>query len=330
MTVAQWLVGLVVGTIALLVLGEGILRFGFGFGTPPLYVADPHTGYRLRPNRAIRRFGNRITVNAHSMRGPALAAEGTTLRVLLLGDSIANGGWWTDDAATMGALLERDLRQRLPAQVLDRAIAQPTTATDRPIEVLNASANSWGPRNELGYLTTFGAFGARAIVLLLNTDDLFAAAPSSRKVGRDPNYPDREPPLAWLELWQRVRPPKLPADLQNPAPEPGDLVGANLAAIAQIRDLARGQRAALVVAITPLVREVQGQGRDYEARARDRLAAFVAQEKIEFLDVLPAWRERPNRSALFRDSIHLSELGSGLVSRAIADRVAAVLAARSQ
>lgn len=329
MAVAQGLMGLVLGAIALLVVGEGVLRFGFGFGTPPLYVADPHTGYRLRPNRAIRRFGNRITVNAHSMRGPALAAEGTTLRVLLLGDSIANGGWWTDDAATMGALLERDLRQRLPVQVLDRAIAQPTAA-DRPIEVLNASANSWGPRNELGYLSTFGAFGARAIVLLLNTDDLFAAAPSSRKVGRDPNYPDREPPLAWVELWQRLRPPKLPADLQNPAPEPGDVVGTNLAAIAQIRDLARAQRAALVVAITPLVREVQGQGRDYEARARDRLVAFVAQENIEFLDVLPAWRARSNRSELFRDSIHLSELGSNLVSQAIADQVAALLAARSQ
>ena len=311
MVVAQWLLWGCFGAIALFAIGEGVLRWGFGFGHPPLYVADPHTGYRLKPDRQIRRFGNRITVNAYSMRSPALR-EGTT-RVLLLGDSIANGGWWTDDEATMGALLERGLMQRLPAQV-----------RDRPIEVLNASANSWGPRNELGYLQRFGTFSAQVVVLLLNTDDLFAMAPSSLPVGLDPNYPDREPPLAWLELWQRVRPPQMPPQLQNRPPEPGDRVGLNLAAIAQIRDLAQGNQADFLVAITPLVREVAGQGRDYEAKARDRLVAFARQEGIELLDFLPDWR-LANRSGLFRDSIHLSELGNELVSQAIVDRVASLL-----
>ncbi|TAD74204.1 MAG: SGNH/GDSL hydrolase family protein [Oscillatoriales cyanobacterium] len=315
-----------VGAIALaIVIGEGILRWRFGFGTPPLYVADPHTGYRLKPDQQIRRFGNRISVNAHSMRGPALTPEGTTLRVLLLGDSIANGGWWTDDENTLGASLERELVRFLPIHGLSRSIAQSTARTNRPIEVLNASANSWGPRNELGYLRAFGTFSAKAIVLLINTDDLFAAAPSSVRVGRDPNYPDREPPLAWIELWQRLRPAPPPQELQNLPPERGDIVGINLGTITQIRDYARDQHAVLVVAITPLRREVQGQGRDYEAQARDRLGEFVAREGIGLLDFLPAWRDRPQGVNLFRDSIHLSDLGNELVSRAIAERVARLL-----
>jgi lysophospholipase L1-like esterase len=320
-----WAIGTVGAITLAAMIGEGILRWRFGFGTPPLYVADPHTGYRLKPNRHIRRFGNRISVNAHSMRGPDLMPEGTTLRVLLLGDSIANGGWWTDDADTMGARLERELARLLPVHGLARSITQSAALTNRPIEVLNASANSWGPRNELGYLRSFGAFSAKAIVLLLNTDDLFAGAPSSVRVGRDPNYPDREPPLAWIELWQRFRPARLAPELQHLPPEPGDIVGINLGTIAQIRDYARDHHAVFVVAITPLRREVEGKGRDYEARARDRLGEFVAREGIGLLDFLPTWRDRPQGASLFRDSIHLSDLGNELVSRAIAKRLARLL-----
>jgi len=51
----------------------------------------------------------------------------------------------------------------------------------------------------------------------------------------------------------------------------------------------------------------------------------VAREGIGLLDFLPAWRDRPQGASLFRDSIHLSDLGNELVSRAIAERVARLL-----
>ena len=58
----------VVGLGAALGAGELTARHRLGLGTPPLYVADTLTEYRLKPNQNLRRFGNRIEVNAFSMR----------------------------------------------------------------------------------------------------------------------------------------------------------------------------------------------------------------------------------------------------------------------
>ena len=58
------------GMLAALLLIELILRVGFGFGRPPLYMADEAMGYRLAPNQQVRRMGNRIVINEYSMRSP--------------------------------------------------------------------------------------------------------------------------------------------------------------------------------------------------------------------------------------------------------------------
>ena len=155
------------------------LRLILGLGNPLVYVADDQIGYLLAPNQQTRRFGNRIAINQYSMRSQPIAdrpAEDTS-RILLLGDSVANGGWWTDQKDTISEMLSQDWR---------------STPQSSAIEVLNASANSWGPRNELAYLQRFGSFGAQAIVVLINTDDLFAKAPSPWGVGRDRSYPNRK------------------------------------------------------------------------------------------------------------------------------------------
>jgi hypothetical protein len=46
---------------------------------------------------------------------------------MLIGDSIANGSWWTDQKETIAALITKNLGQNLTGSV----------------QVLNASANSW-------------------------------------------------------------------------------------------------------------------------------------------------------------------------------------------
>ena len=310
---------LAIATLGALELG---LRWVLGFGRPPLYVADDRTGYRLAPNQALRRLGNRITINAVSMRGDAVAPRGTTLRVLLLGDSIANGGWWTDDDGTISAQLGTMLQQQVPPRVFAHLGVRDRAAL--PVEVLNASANSWGPRNELGYLEQFGAFESRAIVLLINTDDLFAVEPSSLPVGRDPNYPAVSPPLALQELYELFVPPKPDPELADRHREPGDRVGANLRAIAQIQAIAAAERAGLVVVLTPLKREVIDGPRDYELKARIRLVDLLETLHVPFVDFLDSFQTSPNPDQLYRDSIHLSPAGNELVTTAIADRVTAV------
>ncbi|MGD1940574.1 MAG: SGNH/GDSL hydrolase family protein [Leptolyngbyaceae cyanobacterium] len=300
---------LIIGVIVALGIGaiEIGLRLFFGFGKPPLYIADPQTGYRLTPNQRTKRFGNVFEINEYSMRGPAIAPqpEPQTLRVLLLGDSIANGGWWTDQAETIAVQLQQHL-----------------SAAPRPaypaVEVLNASANSWGPRNELAYLAKFGTFDSQVVLLLLNTDDLFATAPTSLQVGRDRAYPNRYPPLAIVEVLGRFwKSPPIP-ELQAVNQEGGDRVGVNLEAVRQLHRITEQSDARLIVAMTPLLREVVPPGpRDYELKARQRVIQFADLEIIFYVDFLADFQNAPEPEALYRDHIHLSPEGYALTSKAL-------------
>lgn len=297
-----------IATIGIIfVLFECSLRWGLGFGRPVLYVADPKMGYRLRPNQRCRRLGRRIEINAYSLRGDAISPQcpaGIT-RILLLGDSVANGNWWTDQAHILSALLENQLNDHR----LHRTA------------VLNASANSWGPRNELAYVQRFGTFESRWVILLLNTDDLFATAPTSLQVGRDRNYPDRYPPLALVELYQYYlhKPQPIPG-LKAVQNEKGDRVGRNLAAIATLHQLCQRQQSQLIIALSPLRREViPGQPRDYELVARQRLQDLAEELAIPYLDLLPQFNQIG--ASLYRDHIHLSPQGNQLVAGVLGEWV---------
>lgn len=295
--------------IVLLVLLEVGLRLLFGFGNPLIYVADEEIGYLLAPSQRTRRFGNRIEINQYSMRSPAISPTRpeSTLRVLLLGDSIANGGWWTDQANILSEMMARELK----SAVGDRSFPE--------VEVLNASANSWGPRNELAYLRKFGTFQAQAVVLLINTDDLFATAPSEVQVGRDRNYPAKKPPLALVEVFTRyfLPAPNVP-ELAAVNAEAGDRVGRNLAAIEEIYAIAQSAKSHFLLAMTPLLREIGNPGpRDYELKERGRLTAFTTSKQITYLDFLPLFNSTEQPESLYRDHIHLSHQGNYKVSVAI-------------
>ncbi len=305
------------GAIAsLLVLVELGLRWRFGLGTPVLYCADPQIGYLLAPNQRVRRFGNRVLINQFSMRSGAIAAvrPATILRVLLLGDSIANGGSWTNQPDIISEQMQRLL------QPLNLLTNQPRHIPWTQVEVLNASAPSWGPRNQLAYLKQFGSFEAQVMILLINTDDLFAAVPTSAPVGRDRHYPSRRPRSALTEALSLVCTTLYPPPAV-PTPEPErDPVGANLAAIAQIGAIAQHSGACFILAMTPLQREII-QPRDYELQTRQRLDRFVQQQQMPYLDFLPLFRDAPTPATLFRDHIHLSPGGTQFVSEALAAAV---------
>ncbi|MEA5581673.1 SGNH/GDSL hydrolase family protein [Nodularia harveyana UHCC-0300] len=295
----------VLGVVGFFVVVEIGLRSLFGFGNPLVYLSDPHIGYLLAPNQRTRRFGNRIEVNQYSMRSPPIEKIPlvSTLRVLIIGDSIANGGWWTDQNNTISSLLTRSGK----------------ISNYQDVEVLNASANSWSPRNELAYLERFGNFNSQVVVLLINTDDLFGTAPTSLPVGRDRNYPDHKPPLALVEIWQRyiIKPQPIP-ELEALKQEGGDLVGINLAAIGQIQSLTREQNSQFLLLMTPLLREIGEPGpRDYEIQTRQRLIDFTQQEQITYIDFLPLLNAHPDPKALYHDHIHFNLLGNQFISQVI-------------
>lgn len=296
------ILAVVVGLFVVLEIG---LRSLFGFGNPLIYIGDEQIGYLLAPNQRTRRFGNRIEINEHSMRGSPIkkTLSPSQLRVLLLGDSIANGGWWTDQANTISSLMMSSL-------------ASSTNSNYQEIEVLNASANSWGPRNELAYLEKFSNFNAQAVILLINTDDLFATAPTSLPVGRDRNYPESKPVLALVEVWQRYIVKQKPiSEMKAVHNESGDRVGINLEAIGKIQALTRQTNSQFLLVMTPLLREIGEPGpRDYEIKARQRLSEFSKAEQINYIDFLPIFNSTTNPQGLFHDHIHLNLQGNKFVS----------------
>lgn len=307
----------VVGLVLILEVG---LRL-FGFGNPLLYITDPEIGYLLAPCQRTRRMGNRIAINQYSMRSQNMTRSRpkTTLRVLLLGDSVANGAWWTDQDQTISAQIETQLKLMLDSGSI-------IGSDFEHIEVLNASANSWGPRNQLAYLKQQGSFEAQMVVLLINTDDLFATAPTSVPVGRDRNYPAHKPLCAITEVCQRYlfKPPSI-REMQvvnaekgvSKAPPEEDRIGFNLEAIAQINILANTDHAQFLLAMTPLLREISPGSRDYEVKARRRLTEFTQDQQIAYLDFLEEFKVLAAPEALYRDHIHLSPQGNLKVSEAI-------------
>ncbi|BAU06675.1 SGNH/GDSL hydrolase family protein [Fischerella sp. NIES-3754] len=304
---------LVLGLFVAIEIG---MRSLFGFGNPLTYIADEQIGYLLAPNQRTRRYGHRIEINQYSMRSEAIeqTPPSSTLRVLLLGDSIANGGWWTDQDNTISSLIQGSLRAT-------------NISNYQKIEVLNASANSWGPRNELAYLEKFGSFNAQVVVLIINTDDLFATAPTSLPVGRDRNYPDRKPPLALVEVLRNYifKPQPIP-ELEAIHKEGGDRVGRNLEAIGKIQALTRQNNSQFLLVMTPLLREIGSPGsRDYEVKARQRLSEFTKTQQIAYIDFLPKFNTTKNPKTLYHDHIHLNLQGNQIVSEVIKQKLIDIL-----
>lgn len=288
-----------IGLISLIILIEIILRITIGLGNPLIYIPDEKIGYLIKPNQQIKRNGNLIQINEYSMRSNPLkkTINEKDLRVFLIGDSIANGGWWTNQNKTLSALLEQELKVKYSNQFKD-------------IEVLNASANSWSPRNELEYLKKFGTFQSQIMILLINTDDFFGLKPSSLKVGNDPNYWNKKPFLALQELWIKLIPNKDNNILKNIPKETGDLVGKNLNSIAKINAIAINNKAKLILAITPLKREIiPPYSKDYEKEARQRLEELTNNENIIYIDFLPIFQAQENPESLYHDHIHLNQKG---------------------
>lgn len=282
----------------------------YGFGSPPLYVGDENIGYLLAPSQKLKRFGNRIEINEYSMRAGAIAPLPTlgTLRVFLLGDSLANGNWWTDQSDILSAKIAHSLDLNLPEGY-------------SAVEAINASANSWGPRNELAYLERYGTFGATVLVLLLNTDDLFGTQPTPLQVGRDRSYPDKKPPLAIAEIISRYQKPQPIPGLKVIQNEAGDRVGKNLTAIDGIYQKITADGGKFILVLSPLKRELLGP-RDYELVARRRLKDWANENNVVYLDLLETYQKHHLQpESLYRDHIHLSPPGNELVKAAIANAI---------
>lgn len=169
-------------------IAEAVLRFKYGFCNAPLYISDPDFEYIYAPNQDVKRFGNVVRTNAFSMRSEAISASDTMV-VLLVGDSVINGGSMTDQDSLASGFLEKRL----------------TTALKQKVRVLNISAGSWGPDNIAAYLKKFGLFNAKLICLVTSSHDAHDIMAHESQVGIDPQMPNKQYSVALIELWERYK-----------------------------------------------------------------------------------------------------------------------------
>ncbi|AXE19263.1 hypothetical protein DR864_16655 [Runella rosea] len=172
--------------LVLLSTAELLLRFVFGFCNAPIYIEDPDFEYVFAPDQYRFRFRNVVRTNAFSMRSDPINPADTTV-VLLVGDSVINGGNPTDHDDLASTILEKQF----------------TEYYHQPVRVLNVSAGSWGPDNVFAFLKKKGFFSADVMCLVTSSHDAYDNMSHHKLVGVNPNYPDKQYTVALYEFWHR-------------------------------------------------------------------------------------------------------------------------------
>ena len=291
--------------ILALIATEVILRLAFGLGNPVLLQADPDIGYRFRPHQEVFRFGKKAEYNQYSQRSELVKANKPqgTLRILMTGDSVLNGGNSIDQMQTISELFEARL-----------------DASRHPSEVLNASAGSWGIGNELAYLRKFGTFESDVVILQLSSHDLTQPTSTSERVGHDPNYPDQAPLLAIQEAWTRYAWPKLapifglnygPAEVPPPsALEPEQEFRQNMQQLKALATLVRAKQLPIFVLFIPQLDNLVPTPNP--PKYKSQFLELCQEIQVPLIDIHADWSTLPKATVqtYFRDNFHLTVLGN--------------------
>ncbi len=300
-----WLKALLYSCTALILL-EGVLRFGLGFGSIPVYHTSAVYEYGLSPNQELTRFGKHFKINAAGMRSEALG-EGE-FRILKFGDSVLNGGVATDQPMLASSILESRLSATFP---------------EKGLRVLNVSAGSWGPDNAYAWMQTHGDFHARAIVLLFSSHDWQDQMSFQNVVGNVPFYPASQPTWAigdaitWLLSRHFTRVdwgalPQIPGGQPNPGPH-----NSGWEAFAAYADS---------VGIPLLVYHHPARG-EWEQGAWMpnglALQAWLNQNSINTISGLSAGYT----AEAYRDDIHPSDVGQRIIADALEQHLQAIIEA---
>lgn len=281
-----------IGLIIVLIIGELVARLHFGLGTPPLSIADPAIEYMFAPNQDVRRFGNRQLYNEQGMRSPPLNTVSQPRSVLVLGDSVLNGGNLTD---------QKDLAT--------------TIATDDKIFFGNASAGSWGPANMSAWLDKYGVGKADTIIVVLSSHDLYDVptfAPLNPLT-----HPTRAPVSALLEGIERYLPRYLPSlGSREPSNElfPSHKSAEGPRQLEMLLDKAQ-KRGVKVCVILHQTRHEIAKGADPE---HQDIIKLVSARHVPIVDFSRWTRPAQQSSAApFRDDIHLNDQGQKLLVPAL-------------
>ncbi|MEL7141979.1 MAG: SGNH/GDSL hydrolase family protein [Cyanobacteria bacterium J06643_4] len=312
----RYVVGAIAGGLSFLAL-EFFLRTAVGLATPALVITDAKTGYRFKPNQSVTRLGNRITYNQYSQRSDAIQVDkpDNTLRILMVGDSVLNGGSHITQADTITEKLETKLLEQ-----------------NYPAEVLNASAGSWGISNLKGYLDKFGTFQSDIVILQIGSHDLIQPTSTSDAVGRA-SHPDKSPLLAtqalithyiWPQVSKKFGNQSKLADEIPDALSPEQQFQQNMDSLSELAQTLAEQDVPLYILYTPARADVLSGDRTSEHKAA--FTQKLTDLSLPLIDVQAAWTITPAETigTYFRDRVHLSAAGNEAVTALLYETLIAV------
>lgn len=163
---------LTIGLLAGLVSAELVLR-GLGRREHPLFEADPRYEYLMRPDQDVRYGRVHYVTNTLGLRSPPIGPK-RGRRVLIIGDSVINGG----------------------QQTTQDSLATERAARRTGVEVINLSAGSWGTENAMAWIRAHGLLQADAVVIVLSSHDAYDRMTFEPVVGHHPSYPAERPRFA--------------------------------------------------------------------------------------------------------------------------------------
>jgi hypothetical protein len=207
--------------------------------------------------------------------------------VLVLGDSVINGG------------------QQTTQDSLATAIAEALTG----VELINMSAASWGPDNAMAFLRAHGTFEADGLIAVFSSHDAYDRMTFGPLVGLHPSYPDRRPRLALTAQLDRLL---YRAGLgHRPARERGAFVDGWRA----LHDTCSSLGIPFTVLLHPELGELaMGHYDDRGRRILDSLNAW----QVPVVELLPLMD-----SSLYTDRIHLDNAGQRKLASTLAEVIGA-------
>ena len=294
---------LVSGAVAAFVIAEGVFRFGFGLGDPPLVELDPEIEYMLKPAASYKRFGNEISVNALRMRSQEMAPEKPegAIRILIVGDSVVYGNHHIDQAETIAARLKEKLSERY------NCVA----------EVGAVAASSWGPANQNAFIDRFGLFDADAVMVVQSSHDI-ADYPSHKPdlipYRLNPSYlATIDAATMFIErMLRRVQKKQMPLDFETRRSR-------SIAALRQMFERISEQGSKSVLFFHPIINEVSA-GKPQDSRTVAIYEATAVENDAVFVDLTSTYRAHlADDNNPYLDHIHPSPAGASAIATKMAE-----------
>jgi hypothetical protein len=258
----------------------------------------------FEPSAEFHRFGILVKTNAYSMRSDEFSPqkERDEVRILVIGDSVPNGGSLTDQKELATELLKHSLEESLP----------------QPVVVGNISAGTWSPPNFLAYIEEYGTFDADVAFIVLNKGDAFDF---STFEPLNPNtHPTEKPHSALVELFSRYGIPRLKRAFnrsnQPPVPEGITNRKSCLPTLGTLLDLFQQQQIPAFLLYSPSEHEILADGSFVPQGGYPQILEFSEMRGIQLYSMAQAYGEFVTEGGRpWRDDYHPNPLGQGLMAQ---------------